>query len=282
MKLRHFLKSISPLLKFKRFMFSLFHFSFLNVLKTFKAFVPNSAGNYRIKAKQTVISVNNFPLAMIDFLERHVSRSTLPQSVCDFVQSLSHDSPSGVLGEFFSYFGSDKSTNHNYDLVYEKILGDPTRVSGILEIGLGTNNTKIISNMGSAGKPGASLRAFRSYCPNARIFGADIDQDILFSEEKIQTFFVDQLDSNTFNYLARQLPSSLDLIIDDGLHSIDANMRTMTFALPLLKVGGWLVIEDIGDNSLELWRLIAGLLPSDYSSTLVLAKNGSLFVVQRL
>ena len=44
------------------------------------------------------------------------------------------------------------------------------------------------------GKPGASLRVWRDYFPNAIIYGADIDKDILFAEERIKTFYIDQLD----------------------------------------------------------------------------------------
>ena len=54
----------------------------------------------------------------------------------------------------------------------------------IFEVGLGTNNVDVPSNMGKDGKPGASLRAWRDYFPNA-----DIDTRILFKEDKIQTFY---------------------------------------------------------------------------------------------
>lgn len=282
MNLRYTFKSFPSLVKLKRLVISLFDFSCLNIVAKFKAFAPNSAGNYRTRARQAVSTINNFPSAMIEFLEGNVKSPFRAHSISDFLQSESNEFSSGKLGDLFLEFGSDKSSIHNYDLVYEKIIGDPMKVSGILEIGLGTNNTKIISTMGSEGKPGASLRAFRNYCPNAQIFGADIDRDILFNEERIQTFFVDQLDSKTLKELHQKLPSNLDLIIDDGLHSIDANLRVMTFALPLLKVGGWLVIEDVSENSLELWQLVSMLIPSDFRSSLILAKNGFLFLVQRL
>lgn len=280
--LKSFLKSIPVFVALKKLISSLFDFSFLNILSTFKAYVPNSAGTYRAKARQTIESINRFPLAMTEYLESHGGQRIYSQSIFDFLQSRPEVSQPGVLGDLFVQYGSDKSTFHNYDLVYERILGDPNQVTAILEIGLGTNNPKIISTMGFAGKPGASLRAFKSYFSNATIFGADVDREILFCEERIQTFFVDQLCSQTFLELARYLPSDFDLIIDDGLHSVDANMRTLNFALPLLKIGGWLVIEDIGENSLELWKFIAMTLPKKFSPILVLAENGALFLVQRL
>ena len=49
---------------------------------------------------------------------------------------------------------------HNYHLVYSALFKNKNNVKKILEIGIGTNNTKLISNMGQNGIPGASLRAF--------------------------------------------------------------------------------------------------------------------------
>jgi hypothetical protein len=40
--------------------------------------------------------------------------------------------------------------------------------------------------MTAAGKLGTSVRAFRDYLPTAQIFGADLDAEILFSDERIQ------------------------------------------------------------------------------------------------
>jgi hypothetical protein len=68
-------------------------------------------------------------------------------------------------------------------------------IKKFFECGLGTNNPNLLSSMGSMGKPGASLRVWRDYFLNAIIYGADIDKDILFAEEKIKTFYIDQLDS---------------------------------------------------------------------------------------
>jgi hypothetical protein len=101
----------------------------------------------------------------------------------------------------------------------------------LLEIGLGTNNPDVVSTMGASGKPGASLRAFRDFLPNARVFGADIDGRILFEEERILTYYVDQTRSISFDELADKLGNEgFDLVIDDGLHSPNANIATMIFA----------------------------------------------------
>ena len=103
-------------------------------------------------------------------------------------------------------------------------------ISNILGIGLGTNNTNLVSTMGTEGKPGASLRAFRDFCMNAEVIGADVDESILFKEDRIKTFYVDQTSNNSLNNLKDKFTNKFDLIIDDGLHSPDANINTLRIA----------------------------------------------------
>ena len=51
-----------------------------------------------------------------------------------------------------------------------------------------------------------------------------IDRRILFHEDRISTFWVDQTDPNSLDALAAQLGDiKFDLIIDDGLHLPHAN-----------------------------------------------------------
>ncbi len=82
---------------------------------------------------------------------------------------------------------------HNYTTFYYSIFKDfnekPLR---LFELGLGTNNVNLPSNMGPQGKPGASLYGWREFFPNSEIFGADIDTDILFNADRIKTFYCDQ------------------------------------------------------------------------------------------
>ena len=47
------------------------------------------------------------------------------------------------------------------------------------------------------GKPGASLKVWKDYFVNAQIFGADIDRNILFKEDRIETYHVNQLDQES-------------------------------------------------------------------------------------
>ena len=136
--------------------------------------------------------------------------------------------------------------------------------------------------MGTEGQPGASLRAFREFLPRAEIYGADIDRRILFEDERIHTFFLDQTNPQSFDVLGASIPTDFDLIIDDGLHSPNANIATLSFGLGKLKIGGWLVVEDIAPPALPLWRVISAILPEEYESHIVSAKEAILYSVRRL
>ncbi|MBP7642438.1 MAG: hypothetical protein KA767_03820, partial [Saprospiraceae bacterium] len=176
----------------------------------------------------------------------------------------------------------DKSTLHNYHLIYTAILSRLGKIEGLLEFGIGTNNTSIANNMGANGSPGASLRAFHEFLPNASIIGADIDKAILFNEEGIQCFYVDQTDMTSFEMLDNQIASPLTLIIDDGLHLPNANLATLIFSLEKMKSqeNGWFVVEDIRGESLPIWHLIAHILSKTYKCYIIRTKTAYVFAVE--
>ena len=189
------------------------------------------------------------------------------------------------LNVLFNIYGSDKSNIHNYDIFYSYIIKQLGRDSNlnVLEIGLGTNNPTLVSSMGYYGKPGASLFAFRAYLHNSNIYGADIDKNILFESERIKTAYVDQLEYRTFEELNVTFGNiKYDIIIDDGLHSIGANLNTLLFALSTLKPKGWLIIEDI--HILDNWKSIDCILRGNpkYKTYVISAKNGSLYAINLL
>jgi hypothetical protein len=194
---------------------------------------------------------------------------------------------SKILGELFKKYGSDKSTTHNYFIFYSYILntlGIKNKLN-VLEIGLGTNNPNLVSTMGSSGMPGASLRAFRDYLPNSNIYGADIDKDILFSENRINTCYVDQLKYTSFDDIKNNFGNiKYNLIIDDGLHSIGANLNTLIFSLNSINNGGYIIIEDIPQSFLENWRIVDFILSknNNFKTTLIKAKQSYLYVIKKV
>jgi len=161
-----------------------------------------------------------------------------------------------------NFFGSDKGhplydSNHCYTRFYHELFKpvryEPLRV---FELGLGTNNPNFPSNMGPNGKPGASLRGWRQYFPNASVFGADIDSGILFQESRIRTFQCDQNDANSIKTLwsNTELEEGFNIIIEDGLHIFESNVHFFENSYHKLKVGGIFIIEDVMYYTLERWN----------------------------
>ena len=153
--------------------------------------------------------------------------------------------------------GSDKGLGwHNYTTVYTHIFDqldfkNKSNVN-IFEVGLGTNNINLPSNMGINGKPGASLKGWSEYFQNANIFGADIDKDILDAirdeKNRIDTFYVDQCSAETIRSMwvnPRLLDKKYDLFVDDGLHTFEAASTLLRESHHVIKENGVYIVEDI-------------------------------------
>ena len=227
------------------------------------------------------VSVLRHSLAALAQVSQIARPKVAPITVEDFVGASAQSADTEELRALFQKYGSDKSTGHNYHLLYAWLLSSRRQGDfSMLEIGLGTNNIDVPSNMGLEGKPGASLRSFRDWAPRGKIFGADVDKRVLFAEERIETFYVDQTKPTVLGELAaRFAPGSFDMIIDDGLHNSEANLNTLLFALPLIKSDGALVIEDIGFGDLPYWQIVFGLLSPQYTGAFLEARGGYLALI---
>jgi hypothetical protein len=180
------------------------------------------------------------------------------------------------LTELMNNYGSDKGSHHGYTEIYESILREKKdNIKVVIEIGIGTNNPNLDSNMGVNGKPGASLRAWRDYFSNSTIYGFDVDRNILFSEPSILTGYVDQLEPKTFEPIKKLINRPFDLVIVDGLHTPRADFNTLIELLPNLNVDGDFFIEDVGNLALDLfWPPIFLILRKRYLVTTHLSREG--------
>jgi len=155
---------------------------------------------------------------------------------------------------------SDKGiARHNYTTVYNALLSDwRQKQIDVFEMGIGTNNTGFAFNMGKNGTPGASLRGWGYYFPNAQIFGADVDRGSLFAEEQIKTYYCDQLDSSAIQNMWNEIGNAkkFDLILDDGLHTYDANISLFVNSIDKLSKNGYYIVEDVKIDDLERWEII--------------------------
>lgn len=155
--------------------------------------------------------------------------------------------------------GSDKGLSwHSFTVLYTELFRLQCKpIETLLEIGLGTNNADIPSSMGSDGIPGASHRAWRDYFPQATIYGADVDRRVLFEEPRIRTTWVDQLDAESFNDMWAAFHNQLfDVVIDDGLHTLQAATITLDQCIGNMRSSGVHLIEDVLTSELDGYWLL--------------------------
>ena len=164
-----------------------------------------------------------------------------------------------VLSKLCEIHGSDKGyidynlktpfgwRSHSYSNYYYNLFDHcRNEIKLLFELGIGTNNPNLPSNMTSNGKPGASLKIWKDYFPNCEIYGADIEKDILFNEERIVTFHVDQLIKDSIDQMWVKIQkNNFDIIIDDGLHTAEASISFFLNSFNKLKQGGIYIIEDV-------------------------------------
>lgn len=151
-------------------------------------------------------------------------------------------------------YGCDKTVSifHDYTPFYDQLLQGRT-VTRVLEIGIGS-----VASMSHVKdyKPGASLRMWREYFPEAMIWGLDNDPGVMINERHILSLPCDQGNELSLTRVAYDL-GHFDLIIDDGSHQLPHQALTANTLIPkLLSPTGVYVIEDV------IWRReLYALLP---------------------
>ena len=153
--------------------------------------------------------------------------------------------------------GSDKGADwHNYTVVYYGLFElEQNSIANLFELGIGSIDPTIASHMKSNYKPGGSLHGWREFFPNAQIYAADIDKDILEPEERITKFYVDQTNADIVKEMWSQVGvDKFDVIIDDGLHTYTANKTFFENSYQQLSDTGIFIIEDIPNHELPYFR----------------------------
>jgi hypothetical protein len=155
-----------------------------------------------------------------------------------------------------------RNPGHAYVYAYAALLGPKARsIRNVLEIGIGStsggkqrsyaNNMRFwyFTSPGRMYKPGASLRAWARFFPNATIWGVDIDP---FAVQRFQREFavprvnVRVLNSTEVGAVERlDLPRTFDFVLDDGDHSWAAQQQTLLKMWPRVADGGHYFIEDV-------------------------------------
>ena len=139
------------------------------------------------------------------------------------------------LNDLFDKCGSDKGkSKHNFGSTYERYLNS-FRNSPIsfLEIGVLT---------------GCSLRAWREYFPEARIFGLDINPtaaQIFSPSDRISVHIGSQNNTEVLERVVKDAGGNLTVVIDDGSNVNEHIINTFVALWPSIAPGGIYVIEDL-------------------------------------
>lgn len=249
-------------MKFKK-IFSAF-LNFFNFVK------EKNRNRKRLKKKK--ISKKN-----IKFEIENLEKKVLAQNISNFYSNENY------FSKLCEYYGTDKGyikfdkktpygwKPHSYSFFYNNLFSHcRDNIKLVFECGIGTNYPDVKSNMTSTGKPGASLKVWKDYFKNAKIFGADIDKRILFQEERINTYEVNQLDPSSIKKMWSNIDvNNFDLIIDDGLHTYEAAMTLFRNSFDRLKKDGIYIIEDV--HFIYLNKLKENLIK--YNPEVIILKN---------
>lgn len=100
---------------------------------------------------------------------------------------------------------------------------------------------------------GNSLRMWRDYFPRGNINGVDISPDAARHEDKrnrIRVFIGSQNDRDFLKKMIDEVGHP-DVVIDDGSHRAEDQIISMSVLWPLVKPGGWYIVEDIHTSYFE-------------------------------
>lgn len=172
---------------------------------------------------------------------RQLQEKELLNQLCD-----KYGTDKGSLISGFREEGAYRWPAHTYTRVYADLFA-PVKdsVTTVFECGLGTNYENVPSSMGVNAIPGASLRVWRDYFPNATVYGADVDSRVLFTEDRIFTGYMDQTKPESIAKFWSEYDVYPDIIIDDGLHEYRAGITLFEHSFDRLTSGGVYIIEDV-------------------------------------
>ncbi len=153
-------------------------------------------------------------------------------------------------------------------MYYQLLAPRKHSIKTVLEIGVG--NVGLMRDIsGESYLPGASLRVWRDFFPNAVIYGLDIDKTVLFNDARIQCFYTDQSSAESLlaavakiGAASNQPRPTFDLIVDDGSHDPRHMILTFSTLNQFLSPGGLYIIEDIRARDLDSFLTLPATHPN--------------------
>jgi len=115
---------------------------------------------------------------------------------------------------------------------------------------------------------GGSLRIWKEYFPNGEIIGADLQSQLLYTEDRIKTVLVNQESIESLKSLESLGP--FDIIIDDGGHVMSQQINSLITLFDYVKPGGYYIVEDLCTS---YWPHFGGSYPVRNTTTMCLLKH---------
>lgn len=148
-------------------------------------------------------------------------------------------------------YGTDKGGPKSYVEKYyeEKFLSFKDKKINLVEIGV---------------RSGASICLWNNYFSNVEIYGLDDLSDknnhnIPIKEEWVSGKNVNYIIGDAYTKeVADKIKNKIDILIDDGPHTLESHNKLIDLYLPKMKKNGLIIIEDISYNS----QLITSRFPN--------------------
>ena len=156
------------------------------------------------------------------------------------------------LTELGTRYQTDKVEHGFCGFYHRHLAAECPAVAKVLEIGV-------------AG--GGSLLMWRDYFPHAEIHGFDRQRPGFSSPHRVHLHVGDQADRRALNGLIQVIGSDLDLIVDDGGHTMEQQQVSLAFLFAHLRPGGLYVVEDLHTSFCEHIAIaLGGRVVSSYST----------------
>ena len=194
------------------------------------AFAPNSTGTYRARADLTVLSVNQtFPLLAV-MLEKAGQPPLVATDIAEFCSSPDDTIHAAALKPLFDRPAATRAraTTTTSCMATSSATAPPCGVWS--RSASGRTIPRSCQRWDQPAIPVRRSEPSGTTSPGARIYGADVDKRILFSEDRISTCYVDQTDPASFAELESLVGPAIDVVIDDGLHAPNANLSVLNFS----------------------------------------------------
>jgi hypothetical protein len=168
------------------------------------------------------------------------------------------DNSPNDLDRLAHQFGSDKGLQqHGYTRIYHRYFSHlQERAFTFVEIGVAN---------------GSSLKMWEVYFPQAKIFGIDINPACKQFESERSTVLIG--DQSDIKFLGEAVNESgpVDVLIDDGGHTMRQQQTTLSEMFKHISPGGVYIIEDLHTS---YWRNYGSVLCNDSPvSTITVLKN---------